>query len=237
MESDKLLMIKSKISLLYKLLIIFTAFYTFFITRNSIYKSNYNEGDITLTGRIVSMTYQDNKVNIILKAKEKINVTYYTDLQLDYELGDQIKISGQLSKPSNNTVFNLFNYRLYLLSNKIYFNLKADKIEKITDNDNFFYKIKNNVYRRIDQLKSGNYIKAFILGDKQDLDDNMQNIYRENGITHLLAISGMHVTLLASILLFFLKRFKYSHLIISLFLVFYAFLTYLSYVLFTRLLN
>ena len=225
MESDKLLMIKSKISLLYKLLIIFTAFYTFFITRNSIYKSNYNEGDITLTGRIVSMTYQDNKVNIILKAKEKINVTYYTDLQLDYELGDQIKISGQLSKPSNNTVFNLFNYRLYLLSNKIYFNLKADKIEKITDNDNFFYKIKNNVYRRIDQLKSGNYIKAFILGDKQDLDDNMQNIYRENGITHLLAISGMHVTLLASILLFFLKRFKYSHLIISLFLVFYAFLT------------
>lgn len=218
-------MIKSKISLLYKLLIIFTAFYTFFITRNSIYKSNYNEGDITLTGRIVSMTYQDNKVNIILKAKEKINVTYYTDLQLDYELGDQIKISGQLSKPSNNTVFNLFNYRLYLLSNKIYFNLKADKIEKITDNDNFFYKIKNNVYRRIDQLKSGNYIKAFILGDKQDLDDNMQNIYRENGITHLLAISGMHVTLLASILLFFLKRFKYSHLIISLFLVFYAFLT------------
>ena len=171
------------------------------------------------------MTYQDNKVNIILKAKEKINVTYYTDLQLDYELGDQIKISGQLSKPSNNTVFNLFNYRLYLLSNKIYFNLKADKIEKITDNDNFFYKIKNNVYRRIDQLKSGNYIKAFILGDKQDLDDNMQNIYRENGITHLLAISGMHVTLLASILLFFLKRFKYSHLIISLFLVFYAFLT------------
>lgn len=225
MESDKLLMIKSKISLLYKLLIIFTAFYTFFITRNSIYKSNYNEGDITLTGRIVSMTYQDNKVNIILKAKEKINVTYYTDLQLDYELGDQIKISGQLSKPSNNTVFNLFNYRLYLLSNKIYFNLKADKIEKVTDNDNFFYKIKNNVYRRIDQLKSGNYIKAFILGDKQDLDDNMQNIYRENGITHLLAISGMHVTLLASILLFFLKRFKYSHLIISLFLVFYAFLT------------
>ena len=218
-------MIKSKISLLYKLLIIFTAFYTFFITRNSIYKSNYNEGDITLTGHIVSMTYQDNKVNIILKAKEKINVTYHTDLQLDYELGDQIKISGQLSKPSNNTVFNLFNYRLYLLSNKIYFNLKADKIEKVTDNDNFFYKIKNNVYRRIDQLKSGNYIKAFILGDKQDLDDNMQNIYRENGITHLLAISGMHVTLLASILLFFLKRFKYSHLIISLFLVFYAFLT------------
>ena len=218
-------MIKLKTNLFYKLLIIFTVFYTFFITRNSIYKSNYNEGDITLTGRIVSMTYQDNKVNIILKAKEKINVTYYTDLQLDYELGDQIKISGQLSKPSNNTVFNLFNYRLYLLSNKIYFNLKADKIEKVTDNDNFFYKIKNNVYRRIDQLKSGNYIKAFILGDKQDLDDNMQNIYRENGITHLLAISGMHVTLLASILLFFLKRFKYSHLIISLFLVFYAFLT------------
>lgn len=225
MELVKLLTTKLKSNLLYKLLIVITVIYTFYITNNLIYKSNYSEGNVTLVGKITNITYKDNRVNITLKAKEKINITYYTDLKLDCKLGDQVKVSGQLTKPYNNTVFNLFNYRLYLLSDKIYFNLKADKIEKIKDNDNFFYKIKNSIYNRVDQLKSGDYIKAFILGDKQDLDTNIQNIYRENGISHLLAISGMHVTLFASILLFFLKRFKYSHLIISLLLIFYAFLT------------
>lgn len=225
MELVKLLTTKLKSNLLYKLLIVITVIYTFYITNNLIYKSNYSEGNVTLVGKITNITYKDNRVNITLKAKEKINITYYTDLKLDCKLGDQVKVSGQLTKPYNNTVFNLFNYRLYLLSDKIYFNLKVDKIEKIKDNDNFFYKIKNSIYNRVDQLKSGDYIKAFILGDKQDLDTNIQNIYRENGISHLLAISGMHVTLFASILLFFLKRFKYSHLIISLLLIFYAFLT------------
>ena len=225
MELVKLLTTKLKSNLLYKLLIVITVIYTFYITNNLIYKSNYSEGNVTLVGKITNITYKDNRVNITLKAKEKINITYYTDLKLDCKLGDQVKVSGQLTKPYNNTVFNFFNYLLYLLSDKIYFNLKVDKIEKIKDNDNFFYKIKNSIYNRVDQLKSGDYIKAFILGDKQDLDTNIQNIYRENGISHLLAISGMHVTLFASILLFFLKRFKYSHLIISLLLIFYAFLT------------
>ena len=225
MELVRRLTIKLKTNLLYKLLIISTIFYTLFITSNLIYKSNYDEGDITLIGHIININYQDDKVNIILKAKEKINVTYYTNVQLDYELGDQIEVSGELVKPYNNTIFNLFDYRLYLMSNKIYFNLKADEIKKIEDNTNLFYRIKNSIYQLVESLKSGNYIKAFILGDRQDLDDNIEKIYQENGVTHLLAISGMHITFLTGILMFFLKRFKFSHLIISIFLVFYAFLT------------
>ena len=220
----KLLLIKLKTNLVYKLLICFTIIYTFYITNNLIYYSHYQEGDITLIGHIIDISYKENKIDLTIKAKEKINVSYYTDEKITFELGDEVKVTGTLVQPYDNTVFNLFNYRKYLLSNKIYFVLNAREIVKIKDNANIFYKIKNSIYNRMDNLKTKAYVQAFVLGDNQGLDDGMEVIYQENGITHLLAVSGSHTTFLAVVLLLFLKKFKYKHLIISLFLIFYAFL-------------
>ncbi len=214
---------KLKIDLLSKIILIIAISYTFLITNSLIYKTNYNEGDITLIGKIINITYSDNKTDLIVKAKEKIKVSYYGNL--NYELGDYVKISGTLNIPYDNTVFNLFNYRKYLLSNKIYFILYADKIEKVKDNKNILYEIKNKIYEKINNLKSKEYVKTFVLGDKQDLNDEILSSYQENGVSHLLAISGMHISLLTVILSKMLKKFKYSYFIISVFLIFYAFLT------------
>lgn len=214
---------KLKIDLLCKIILIVTCFYTFYITKNLIYHTNYKEGEITLIGKIINITKKENNVDLIIKAKEKIKVTYYGSV--NYQLGDYVKIKGTLTKPYNSTIFNLFDYRNYLLSDKIYFILKADKIDKYKDNDNLFYKIKNSIYEKIDKLKSKDYVKTFILGDKQDLNDEILNSYQQNGVSHLLAISGMHISLLVVILSKILKKFKYSYFIISIFLIFYAFLT------------
>ena len=217
------LMKKLKIALLSKIILIIAIVYTFIITNNLIYKTNYNEGDITLIGKIISITYSDDKTDLIIKSKEKIKVTYYGNS--NYKLGDYVRVSGTLNIPYDNTIFNLFNYRKYLLSNKIYFILYADKIEKVKDNKNILYEIKNVIYERINNLKSKDYMKTFILGDKQDLNDEILSSYQENGISHLLAISGMHISLLVVILSKLLKKFKHSYFIISIFLIFYAFLT------------
>ena len=214
---------KLKIDLLCKIILILSILYTFIIVNNTVYKTNYSEGDITLIGKIISITHSEEKTDLIIKTEEKIKVTYYNNV--DYELGDYIKISGELVKPYENTIFNLFNYRKYLLSNKIYYILNANSIVKIKDNKNILYEIKNNIYKRINKLKSKDYVKTFILGDKQDLSDEILSSYQENGVSHLLAISGMHISLLVVILSKLLKKFKYSYFIISLFLIFYAFLT------------
>ena len=58
------------------------------------------------------------------------------------------------------------------------------------------------------------------LQDSKDIKDS----YNKNGISHLFALSGMHVSLLTAIILFFLKRImndKTAYLICSLFLLFY----------------
>ena len=177
------LLIRLKTNLVYKLLIGFTIIYTFYITNNLIYHTHYKEGNVTLTGYITNIIYKEDKIDLTIKAKESINVSYYTDEKLDLKLGDYIEVKGKLTKPYNNTIFNLFNYRKYLLSNKIFFILNAEEIVKIKDNSNIFYKIKNIIYERMNKIKTKGYVKAFVLGDRQDLSDDIETIYQENGIT------------------------------------------------------
>ena len=68
-----------------------------------------------------------------------------------------------------------------------------------------YYKIKNKIK---EHLGDNPYVKTFILGDKTGIDKEVMVSYQENGIAHLLAISGMHISLLASILLKLLKKMK-----------------------------
>lgn len=61
------------------------------------------------------------------------------------------------------------------------------------------------------------------------LDNDIFEDYKDNGVTHLFAISGMHITLFAGVIDKLLKLFKVKEnkrlVFISLFLVFYAFIT------------
>ena len=72
-----LLLIKLKTNLVYKLLICFTIIYTFYVTNNLIYQTHYQEGNITLVGYVTDIAYKENKIDLEIKSKEKIKVSYY----------------------------------------------------------------------------------------------------------------------------------------------------------------
>lgn len=54
----------------------------------------------------------------------------------------------------------------------------------------------------------GAVLKAVLLGDRSSLDSDTVENFRQSGLYHLLVIAGLHVGLLASIILFFLYRFR-----------------------------
>ena len=205
--------------------IVFT--YVFYITNNNIYHSKYNLNDKKINGYITNLKQSSDKLQIELEAKEKILVNYYGE-NLNLKLGDYITIYGSLEIANNNTIFNLFNYNKYLKSKKIYYVMKADKIVKIKNNDKFYYNIKNHLVKKINKINNY-YLYAFILGDTFYLDDSVKLSYRNNGISHLFAVSGMHITFLSSIMLKILnKLFKNKYLkyiIVFIFLLFFMFLT------------
>lgn len=58
----------------------------------------------------------------------------------------------------------------------------------------------NAVYDRALPAEEAGILKAMVTGDKADVDDSVREAYRAAGISHILAISGLHVSLLAELL-------------------------------------
>lgn len=213
---------KSKITLLYKLFPLFLIPLLFNLSQTSIYNKNTKQ----VIGTIYSCKYKDDKTIIEIKNKEKLLINYYG--KFNCKLGTKIKVNGEIKKPNENTNFYLFNYKKYLLSKKIYYTFSATKIKIINNNPNIFYQIKNTLINHVKKYKSKDYLNALILGNTDDIEQNIKESYQTNGISHLLAISGAQITLLSSILIYLLNKVfnkNISLIITSIFLIFYLFIT------------
>lgn len=212
-------------------LVFILTWYQVFLKRDNSKFSNEEE----ITGPIKSKKVTNNKITLELKSKENIIINYYVDTYDElnklndtlYE-GIIITVHGTLKQPSNNTIPNTFNYKKYLKSKKIYYTFNANAIEIVGDNSNFYYQFKHWLSKRIESIDDTGYIKAFVLGSKSEIDEDIFKTYQNNGITHLFAISGMHISLFSSILLFLLKKIhlkdNQAYPIILLFLLGYTFL-------------
>lgn len=146
-----------------------------------------------------------------LKGKESLIGTYYFE-SLDeketfidnYNIGDTLTIKGSLNIPKNNTIPNTFNYKKYLKYKSIYYTLSIEEFNKIKSNKNILYKLKNFFYKRIYKISNNEFIYALVLGDSTYINGDS---FRNNGVSHLFALSGLHVSLISLILLKILSLF------------------------------
>ena len=175
------------------------------IIRINIKPNLFYKEDSTITGIIQNIEYEKDYYKLTIKGKEKVLGSFYSKNKIDIHLGDKIKVSGIISEPINPTLINTFNYKKYLNNKNIYHLIDIDSIIVISKNKNIYYKVKEFVYKRLNHNK---YLYTFIVGDKFYLSQEIKNTYQENGISHLFAISGMHITLLSNIILKILATLK-----------------------------
>ena len=115
-----------------------------------------------------------------------------------------------------------------MLSKNTYFSMSVSDISIIKRNKNILYKIKNYLIKRINKIKRFEYLNTFILGDNSGISDNVLESYRINGTSHLFSVSGMHISLLSTLILLILNKIKKSYinyLFAIIFLIFFMFLT------------
>lgn len=123
----------------------------------------------------------------------------------EYSYGDEIKLSCALKTPENKT----FDWRMYLAKDKIFYECEKAEIEKIGENKgniaySFILKVKNNLnakfFRMIPAPESG-LMSGLILGGDDKLSKNVQDNFSRTGMTHIVAVSGYNVTIVAEYLM------------------------------------
>ena len=178
------------------------------IIRISIPKqSNYGPNSTKIIGIIIECHHINDQYKMTIKGKEKVIVNYYSKDDIKLNLGDKIKVVGKFIKPESNKTKYLFNYKKYLERKNIFYMVKATSIKKINSSKSPYYLMKNIIISRIE---NDPYLNTFLIGDKTFINDNVIRSYQENGISHLFALSGMHITLLVSLISKFLKNFNLS---------------------------
>lgn len=191
----------------------------FFKSSNYSLKSNLVEGIVT------KIVYKENNQVIYLKNKENFIINFKVGNKLKFTLGDRILVKGEFKRASKNTTEYLFNYQKYLERKNIFYIVGAKEIEIVKKNKNIYYLIKQALYNN---FQNNPYLLTFIMGDKSLIKNNVLRSYQENGISHLFAISGMHITMFAKILNIILKKLSLNEekkfLIISFFLCCYLLL-------------
>ena len=188
------------------ILIVLLTVYRISIEKNSIYQN-----EKSITGYLYEIEIESSKATFIVGVKEKVIVSYYFKkeeeknlLEQSLSLYDEIRIEGTLEQVKNTKENVLFNYQEYLNHKNIFFKMKAEHIYFVRKNQNLYYKIKKIILNRCQNP----YVKTFLLGDTSDIHSDILKNYRDLGISHLFAISGMHIGLLSSLLLKLWKKLK-----------------------------
>ena len=224
---------------LYRFLVILALLFSLCVTKIKKYESKYDQDDTSFKCILKEYKISGDKLDLILKCKEKLEATYYIkslDEKKYFEsnllIGSKVEVSGTLEEAKNNTLPYMFNYKKYLYNEKIYYLLKVDSIRLNNKNINIFYNLKNYLYKRAERFQDKSYIYAFILGKTTYIDEEVITSYRENGISHLFALSGLHVSIFSALILFVLKRFKISefmsYIFVFIFLMMFSFITNFS---------
>jgi competence protein ComEC len=168
--------------------------------------------DISMGGDKIQFVIDAHKVIINDKIyADKANIKVYGTDTSGLKIGDCINVSGKLNKLSRPTNQGQFNeekyytirgikYKLFLEDYKIIDNVKMSILPSIR------YSIKGKlsflrnkcvkIYDKILPKNQANLMKAMILGEKSYLSIDTKSRYSESGISHVLAISGLHIAIL-----------------------------------------
>ncbi len=149
--------------------------------------------------------------------KIKINISKKRNRELS--IGDKISLLAKLYSPKINILPNSYDFGFYSYLAGISGNgyaMSMVELSHSSSEESLIHNLRNTIYKYlISNLgdKKGNFAAAIILGETKAIDKELMRDMRQSGISHILCVSGLHLTLVASIIFistrFLLNLFDY----------------------------
>ena len=161
-------------------------------------------------------------VSLIPSAKLKNGYRYircFMEKNCDYEpsIGEKVRLCGRIKLFSGTRNPGEFDSRLYYATLKTAYSLKDARVLAYDGKRNGLkeglYRIRLFLESVLDNCLSSDdsaIMKAILLGDKAFMSEEIKILYKNSGIIHILAVSGVHISILGMGLNKILRKCKIS---------------------------
>ena len=181
------------------------------------------------------------KIECINGSTEHENMYVYVETKNKLKYGNQISLKGEYTMPTGQRNYGGFDYREYLKTKKIYGTVEAYTDLKCIKQHNInfvFYninniskKIQSNIKNILSEDTQGLFL-GILIGYTDEISDETREQFSDSNLSHILAISGAHVSYIIICFTYLLKKVninkKWSQIITSFFLIFFMILTNFS---------
>ena len=157
----------------------------------------------------VYLTYQSEKIPI-----RNIRVFLKENIKKDLRTGMIIQVSGELERVSAPRNPGEFDSQQYYACQGIYYFMKNGIIQKKSRSYSRYGQFLTDLRGRIAGIlevaagEDAGIYQAMLLGEKSSLDEEVKLRYQMAGMVHILAISGLHISVLGMGLFSLLKKFS-----------------------------
>ena len=175
--------------------------------------------EVKITGQVYQIEVRESyQILYLILSKKTARILVYDDAKQSVQIGNKVNVKGELSlfeearNPGN------FDQKFYYEKQKIGAFLWAEAL-RVTDRES--NPLKQGLYELRQKWKrilidaageeDGGALAAILLGEKQGMDREIRELYQVNGIAHVLAISGLHLSFLGVGVYHLLRRITGSY--------------------------
>ncbi|HEX5848525.1 MAG TPA: ComEC/Rec2 family competence protein [Rubrobacter sp.] len=127
---------------------------------------------------------------------------------LSVGVGDRVLVEGEISRPQVGK--DGFDYGRYLATKRISGLVEATSIRPVGEGRGWI----GRIHRRTDvalgyglRPREAAVVRGMVLGDRSLMPEDLETAFQKSGVTHVLAISGQHVAILAAVIYYALRLF------------------------------
>lgn len=181
------------------------------------FSPNEYSGKVTVVGRVSDEVYGTGGTlltNVTINGENTGNLyVYITSTEEDLSIGDYITFSSKVESMSLSDYGDINTY--YYANNQYYFAYASLTKSDVThENPSLSESFKLAVKKGLEENMSEDGAKlafSVLFGDRSDLSQEVTNSFSASGLTHLLAVSGLNISFLATILYWLLSKLKLKH--------------------------